>query len=236
MKKRDTDDTGESSESSQQVETEDSDQPGERELVPVWLAAVVLVLLLAVMAVGGYIVGGVIGADTPETPEEFEIRRAQAEVEADPYNSQKVLELGWAYQQAGRYDEALVEYDRVIADSPLNTAAHYNKGVILLAKGDTEGAEEALWDVLEIEPAHVLAAKALGEHYAERGEYRSLLVAVRPAAEENESAADLQFLVGLAYENTGHADWAQVRYELALEYYPDMEKAKEGLRRLGVEQ
>ncbi len=223
-------------EETQPPEAEDeSPDAEERELVPVWLAALVLVLLLAVMGIGGYIVGGVVGRSAPETPEDFDIRRAQAEVEADPANVQKVLELGWAYQQAGQFEEAIAEYDIVIADSPQNTAALYNKGVILLAQGDEKDAEAAFWDVLEIEPAHVLAAKKLGQHYADKGEYRSLLVAVRPAAEANESAADLQYLMGVAYENTGHPDWAEARYRIALEYYPDMAEARDGLERLGVQ-
>jgi hypothetical protein len=53
--------------------------------------------------------------------------------------------------------------------------------------------------------------------------------------EQNESAADLQYLMGLAYENLGRADWSETRYRLALKYYPDMQEAKEGLERLGVE-
>ena len=117
-----------------------------------------------------------------------------------------------------------------------DTAALYNKGIVLLELGRDDDAEEVLWDVLEIDPRHVLAAKALGELYAERREYRSLVAAVRPVVEENPEAADLQYLMGLAYENLGRPDWAEARYRLALQYYPDMREAREGLERLGVMQ
>jgi tetratricopeptide (TPR) repeat protein len=145
------------------------------------------------------------------------------------------LQLGYAYQQAERYDEALAEYDRVLEVHEDDTAALYNKGVILLVLSREDEAEVVLWDVLEIEPEHVLAAKALGEYYAEQGHYRSLVEAVRPVVEANESAADLQYLLGLAYENLGRTDWAEARFRLALKYYPDMVEANDGLERLGVE-
>ena len=48
--------------------------------------------------------------------------------------------------------------------------------------------------------------------------------------------ADLQYLMGLAYENTGHPDWAAARYRMALETLPDMAEAREGLERLEVEE
>jgi tetratricopeptide (TPR) repeat protein len=204
-------------------------------MIPLWLAALVLVLLLAVMGVGGYILGvQLTGGPPPSTEEEFEIDRWERTVEENPSDMQAVLSLGYAYQQAEQYDEALAEYERVLAEFPTETAALYNTGIIYFETGRDDEAETILWDVLEIDDSHVLAAKALGEYYAEQREYRSLVEAVRPVVEKNESAADLQYLMGFAYENLGREDWAGVRYRLALKYFPDMAEAKEGLERLGA--
>lgn len=208
--------------------------PGE--MIPLWLAALVIVLLLAVMGVGGYILGATLSGDEPPaTVEDIEIQKWLEVVQSEPNDMNAALQLGYAYQQAERYDEALAEYDRVLEVHEDDTAALYNKGIILLVLSREDEAEVVLWDVLEIEPEHVLAAKALGEYYAEQGHYRSLVEAVRPVAEVNESAADLQYLLGFAYENLGRTDWAEARYRLALKYYPDMVEAKDGLERLGVE-
>jgi tetratricopeptide (TPR) repeat protein len=207
------------------------------DLIPLWLAALVLILLLAVMGVGGYIIGiQITGGPPPSTEEEFEIQRWEDAVAQDPSDMTAVLSLGYAHQQAGNYDEALAEYERVLAEYPTETAALYNTGIIYLETGQDDEAEVVLWDVLELDEGHVLAAKALGELYAEQREYRSLVEAVRPVVEQNESAADLQYLMGFAYENLGRADWAEARYRLALKYFPDMKEAKEGLERLGVEE
>lgn len=205
--------------------------------VPVWLAALVLVLLLAVMAVGGFVLRGVIDREPQASSvAELDIAKWEDAVKIDPDDLEAHLNLGFAYQQAERFDDALGQYDFVVARSPSDTAALYNRGVVLLALDRGLEAEETWWSVLEIEPGHVLAAKSLGQYYAGRREYRSLIEAVRPVVEQNESAADLQYLMGLAYENLGNVDWARARYQLALKYYPDMQEAKEGLDRIGVEQ
>lgn len=205
-------------------------------LVPVWLAATVLVLLLAVMALGGYALRGAL-ADPPVLAErDLEVEKWESQVKLTPDDSEARLNLGFAYQRAKRMDDALEQYDVVLEDTPQDTAALYNKGIVLQATGHEDDAEDVWWQVLEIEPKHILASKALGEMYAERREYRSLIEAVRPVVQDNESSADLQYLMGLAYENLGRHDWAKVRYELALKYYPDMKEAREGLERLSTEQ
>ncbi len=205
-------------------------------LVPGWLAALVLVLLLAVVGLGGFLARGLLSEPRYASPEEREVRVRETELASDPDDIQARLALGYAYQQAGRLEEALAEYAAVLELVPTDTAALYNTGVIRRELGEDAEAEAVLWEVLEVNPEHVLAAKALGELYADRAHYRSLVEAVRPAAEANPSSADLQYLMGLAYENLGRIDWAAERYRLALTYYPDMPEAREGLERLGVEQ
>lgn len=213
----------------------DGPRPRDDALVPVWLAALVLVLLLAVMGLGGYILAGYVSASGEDTPLGREIAAAEQAVAHAPDDPAAHLALGFAYQQERRFDDALVEYDLVLKYSPQDTAASYNMGMVLFELGRDQEAEERLWDVLEVDETHVLAAKALGEYYAEREEYRSLVVAVRPAVQAHETAADLQYLMGLAYENLNRLDWAEARYRLALTYVPDMEEAHDGLARLGVD-
>lgn len=203
------------------------------EMVPVWLAALVLVLLLALFGVGGYVLRGVLaGNQEPRTVQELEIERWEAALEQDPGDVSTMLSLAFAYQQDGRYDDALRNYAAVLKASPGDTAANYNRGVVYTKLGAVDKAEEAYWDVLEVAPDHVLASKALGEYYASRHQYRSLLEAVKPAVKAKPEMADLQYLMGLAYENLGDADRARERYELALEYVPDMKQAREGIARL----
>jgi tetratricopeptide (TPR) repeat protein len=203
--------------------------------VPAWLAILVFVLLLGVMGVGGYALRGIVAGEgrQPGIADES-IERWRDEVAARPDDLDARVQLGYAYQLAGRWDRALKEYEYVIERNAGDTASRYNRGIVYQRMGVDDRAEQAFWDVLAIQEDHALAARALGEIYAERGEYRSLLRAVRPVVEVHPEIADLQYLTGLAYENTGHTDWAVARYRLALKYSPGYERAVEGLDRLGM--
>ncbi len=205
------------------------------QLVPAWLAVLVLVLLLAVVATGGYIVRGIFSPADPVNQEERDIRKWESLAEQSPYDPSVLLSLGSAYQRAGRLRDAVTQYDKVLEIQPNDTAALYNRAAVLMEQGKDKLAVEQLWDVLERDPEHVAAAKMLGEYYGDRGQYRSLIAAVRPVVEVKESSADLQYLMGVAYENLGRLDWAEARYRLALRYYPDMPEAHTAMERLGVE-
>ncbi|MDT8434831.1 MAG: tetratricopeptide repeat protein [Anaerosomatales bacterium] len=202
---------------------------------PRWLIYTVIVLLGALLAMAVYLsLANRAGPGTARSTGQQEIAELREALRQSPDDTAVQLELAYAYQQAGRLSEALDLYDRVLAVFPTQTAALYGKGSVLLALGDSKGAERVLWEVLEINEGHVLAAQTLGEMYAGWGHYRSLIKAVRPAVVLNESSAELQFLMGLAYENLGQREWAEARYRLALEHYPDMPQARAGLERLGA--
>lgn len=207
--------------------------PTDAQLVPTWLALLVLALLLAVVGVGGYVIRGFVAGDRrATTPEEVAIRQALKDVAEKPGSADAHLALGYAYQEDKRYDKALEEYSKVLKIDPQSTAASYNRGVIYAALQLDDKAEEAWWDVLAIDNTHELAAKRLGEMYAAKGQYRSLIRAVRPVVTAHPEMADLQYLMGVAYENTGKTDWALSRYRLAVKYAPDIRGGREAIKRL----
>ncbi|MGB4593721.1 MAG: tetratricopeptide repeat protein [Coriobacteriia bacterium] len=207
----------------------------EKELVPGWLALLVLVLLLAVTALGGFILrGALVGDDRVDDPAEFAVSEWQDKVAADPEDVDARLNLGYAYQQQGEWAKALEQYDAALERDPENMAGMYNKGVVLLETGESKAAEETLWDVLEIAPDHALAAKTLGELYIEQKHYKSALVAVEPVIETRPEFADLEFIAAYASEQLGDKEKAIGYYRAALKYSPDLVEAKDGLKRLGV--
>ncbi len=206
---------------------------GDENLVPAWLALLVLVLIIAVVGVGGFVVRGMINTSAEQSPTKADIKEFASAVNANPGDVNARLNLAYSYQQDGQYEAALAEYDRVLEQAPKSTAALYNKGVIYMTTGQAKKGEAALWAALKIDPANALAAKELGEYYAAKGQYKSLLVAVKPVVEAKPTLADLQYLAGLGYEKTGQPDLAKVHYREALKYAPDLQEAIDGLRRLG---
>ena len=211
------------------------DPTSDAELVPAWLALLVVVLFIALAGVGGFVVRGLLAGDLrPTSPQDADIAKWTEAVKADANDLDARVSLGYSLQQAGRYDKALDAYKYVIEKDPNNTAAHYNSGVIYDRLGSEKKAEAEWSKVLEIDKTHALAAKSLGKFYAKRSHYKSLLYVVLPAADANPEMADLQYLVALAYENLGDSARATEYYKAALKYSPDMKEASDGLDRLGV--
>ena len=203
-------------------------------LVPTWLAALVLVLLLGVAVVAGYLIRGLFVDDTPPAAAEMAIEEWTEQVEADPDDPESQLGLAYALQQDGDLEGALAGYDHVLELDPGNQGALFNKGSVLLALGRGKEAEVVLWDVLEVAPDHVLAAKALGEYYIGQKHYKSALTALEPVAKARPEFADLQYLSGYACEQLGIRDTAIAYYQGALKFVPDHVEARAGLERLGV--
>lgn len=174
------------------------------------------------------------GGDRYASPAERDIREAEQALAQDPDDSQARLALGYAYQQAGRLEDAIREYDAVLAQTPDEPAALYNKGISLIALGRCEEGEEALRLTLVARPDHVLAAKALGVRLMEREEWAQLAEMLLPVVASEQQAADLQAMLGRAYEGLGDRERALERYRLALVYDSDLSEALEGVERLEV--
>jgi len=199
-----------------------------------------LILTFVMLLAGNFAVWSMVAHDwltqvryTGSAQEEIDARREA--VREAPDSPAALLAAAYAYQQTGRYDDALFTYDAVLELLPSETAALYNKGVILLKLGDTAAAEEALRAALDANPGHALAAATLARQLVDYGEYEAVLEVVLPAAEKSPGAAELHYLAGVAHEKLGDSDAAEERYRLALAYYPDLREAREGLERLKVE-
>jgi tetratricopeptide (TPR) repeat protein len=213
---------------------EESPRPqADGDLVPSWLALLVLVLIVAVVGVGGFVVRGLLADRDKTSPTKADVAQWSSAVAKKPGDVDARLNLAYAYQQDKQYELALAEYDKVLQQSPKQTAALYNKGVLLLLIGKTKAGETALWDVLEIDPANVLAARALADYYASSGHYKSAIVALKPVVDAKPSLADLQAMLALAYEKTGDTALAVEHYRMALRFAPDLQEAQAGLTRLG---
>ena len=213
--------------------SEDRAPADDENLVPAWLALLVLILIVAVVGVGGFVVRGMLTGRAESSTTQADIQQWAQAVATNPGDASARLNLAYAYQLDKQYDRALSEYDKVLEQQPKDTAALYNKGVIYMTTGAAKKGEAALWEVLKVDPKHALAAKELGDYYAAKGQFKSVLVAVEPVVEAKPTLADLQYLMGLAYEKTGKPVQAKERYTLALKYAPDMQQAIDGLKRLG---
>ena len=68
--------------------------------------------------------------------------------------------LAMEYVKAGHHDEALTQFDRILALDSTYTAAHYHKGNTLIGMGRTDEARQVL-------TSGVTAARANGDAHTE---------------------------------------------------------------------
>lgn len=201
--------------------------------IPFWVAAAVIVLVAAILAVSMLLSAQIrdrrrYASEAASAP----IRVLEGMARRKPWDLSVRRQLAFAYQQAGRTDDALREYDGVLDREADDLASLYNSAMIHIASGDGAQGEKLLSRVIALSPGHYLAAKALGERYAVQERYDRVLAVVLPAAEAHPELADLAYLAGFAYERTGRKALAEERYRHALELIPDMVQAREGLDRL----
>jgi len=209
--------------------------PGTSEpVLPRWLRPLVIVLAVAVIALGAVAALLTFRGGQSVDPTSAAIARWEQQVAEHPGDGDARRGLALAYQQAGRYTDALVAYQRVVDLAPDDLGSRYNLGVVQIAVGDPEAGETTLRAVLAQAPDHVLAAKTLAERLLAREEYAEALAVLEPASASRPELADLQYDAGLALEWLGRTAEAIERYRAALRYAPDLQSARDGLERLGV--
>ena len=96
-----------------------------------------------------------------------------------------LFQIGQAHANAGRTDEALAAYDRLLAqypESPLRAQAQYAKGEIAFRQGDYDRAIADYQTVVEEYPGSPVAPKAqygIGDAHYNQGNLREATVAYR---------------------------------------------------------
>ena len=179
------------------------------------------------------------------------IKAYQIALEIQPYNVEALNNLGLAYQELGKFDEAIVVYERGLTLSPdlpqlyvnLATARDLRSGIYSLAAyqhyqvgmqakrvGQTEKAVAALRQAIAESPKYLQAYLQLAGLYFEGGEYESAistyLSAIALVSESNRSqpmsAADIFYNLGNSYLSAKQLESALTAYQQAVELNPDM--------------
>lgn len=97
--------------------------------------------------------------------------------------------LGTALAVAGRFDEAIPEYQRAITLDPAYAVAYANLGSVLLQQGRTREAVTNLEKAVQLNPQNVEALNSLSVAYAAAGDTEKALAAIDRALELNPSDA-----------------------------------------------
>ncbi len=169
-----------------------------------------------------------------KTMAEREIQKYALEVGDDQKNIAAHLNLGWAQEQQGFYDEALDQFDQALKLDPNNPTAHFNKGLVLQKKHRIDEAIAEFNKVRQLDWEYVDPTFNLAELYFAKGDYQNAISNLKYYLGVNRSSSNGHFLLGQVYEAEGVRNMAISEYRAALAYDPAYREARDALNRLGV--
>ncbi|MBF0359186.1 MAG: tetratricopeptide repeat protein [Magnetococcales bacterium] len=176
------------------------------------------------------------------------IQALQAALEKDPDNSQiagylngilnavgdgldldsgadKSMQQGLSSHQAGRLDEAIYWYGKVLDVQPENSSALSNMGVALQSKGRHGEAIVYYQKAISINPDNADAYSNLGVALQEQGELEKAVECYHKAISIKPDYAEAHYNLGNTFKEQGNLDAAAGSYQKAISIKPDYEKA-----------
>ena len=159
---------------------------------------------------------GVAASSGPE-----KIARYEAAVERDPELYEAWFNLGHAYGESGRPDEAVRAYERARALRPNAIEVNRNLGRLYVARNRYDEAIVCFTHALDIEPDNAVSHNDLGEACRRAGLLSQAEGHFRRAIQLEPGHAFAYFNLGLTYLQRGQRDQAAEAFAAYLERYPD---------------
>ena len=144
--------------------------------------------------------------------------------------------LGTSLLQAGKQEEAIVQFEEAARIRPELTKVHSNLGIALAQAGRIDEAVEQFEQALQINPDLAEVHGNLGHALMLSGKPSEAVEHWKRALQIKPDWADVHYDLGLALEQTGKIEDAIEHYELALKFKPDMIEAQHRLARLRTKQ
>ena len=148
---------------------------------------------------------------------------AQKACELDTKNSEFRNNLANIYRSIGKYDDALREINVVLADPEYRTpgAAYFNRGMIMVIKGDTEQGEKDFLRAIKLDPFFDLPYIKLGKLYLEKGQYDEAINMLNYGMKINNKNPEVFLLRGEARWQRGYITSAENDFNQVLNLVPD---------------
>jgi serine/threonine-protein kinase len=153
----------------------------------------------------------------------------QHAIELDPKQARYHLNLGVAFEQLGRLDDAVASYDRSIELEPKNVGSHLNLGNALLKKGELEDAIAAYRESVELDPKYVTGWVILGRALGQNGDAEEAIQCARKAAELAPAESGPALEVANALFSAGRVEDAIACVRKVLEADPNAANAHHSL-------
>ena len=142
-------------------------------------------------------------------------------VKDSPRSSRAHDNLGFTYEQMGRYKEAIIEFDKAVKLRPENYKAHTNLGVALAKIGLYNLSIQELGVALKINPYYYKAYNKLGLIYSEIEDYGAALYNLGMAVKLNPRFAKGYNDIGTVYGYIGDLNVSLIAFKTAIRLDPD---------------
>jgi len=150
-------------------------------------------------------------------------------VKKSPLKIRPHYNLGEAYQEQGRLDDAVREYQTAISLNPDLVEPHYNLGLVYRAQGRLDDAVREYQAAIKLRPGHADAHNNLGIAYQKQGRLDDAVREYQTAIRLRPDHAKAHNNLGTAYYDQGRFDDAIREYETAIKLQPDYAIAQENL-------
>jgi len=132
-----------------------------------------------------------------------------ASLNLEPDNAGARSNLGAAYVQLGRYDDAIAEYRRAIDLDPDNVAFRFNLGLAHYKAARVPDAADAFADVVQRERGHLNARLLLADCYLQMGRYQDVVDLLALYEEEFAGNLAYAYVLGTAFIETERPEHGQ---------------------------
>jgi tetratricopeptide (TPR) repeat protein len=129
------------------------------------------------------------------------------------------------WQQTAVYHDLITLYTTTLAQNPGCWMAHYNLGIVLRDRGETDQAITHYRQAIALRPGYAEAHYNLGRLLAEKGEFDDAVDHYEAALAINPDDAEAYNNLGATFVQQGRIDDAIAHYQKALAILPDYAEA-----------
>ena len=125
----------------------------------------------------------------------------------------------------GKYDEAIVSFEKVVEKFPDNIEGHYNLGLSYLRKGDVDQAIASFEKAAELNPEALPVFLALGEAYFSKDENEKAMESYQRAIKIDPENPGAHYNLGMVYYKLNKTEEALLSFNRCIELAPENAKA-----------
>jgi len=134
---------------------------------------------------------------------------------------EEAMKKGVGFIRHDKFNEAITEFNKVIAINPESANAYYNLGFAYDKKGDLAEAISNFSKAIEIDPTLTDAYYNRAFAYYKKGNFNNAITDYSKVVEISPEAADAHYGLGLAYSKKGNLNKAISEYTEAIKARPD---------------